>query len=217
MNYLAAFGKPYLFFTLVPVFLVLISLRFLIVRLQGMFGQLRRRWNPPAPYDPHILEYFRNAAVFWFCCLVPSLILLYFAFYLTKYQYLGAHTENGGIAQLKKGTVFYMDQNLKEQSYPVKGNQAAAAGLFLKFPDWAQYIGLGTYHQLVSFRGNEENELHYQKIDPEDLDPYADPFFMFIFKNQKYMVIQALYMESPYFPAGAKHKILVTRNGYIIE
>src|SRR5262245_14711266 len=172
-----AFTAPYLYFTLIAVVILLFILRYAIVRFVYMWRQLQRKWHPPAPYDPHLLQYTRNAFLFWLVLLIPAAILLYFALFLTKYQYIGLHTEPAGVAQLKKGVVRFVGQNLQDGDYPIRGTQAAAAGVLMKFPPWTRYIGLGSYHQLIGFHGNQDNELRYLKPPPEALEPYVDGFF----------------------------------------
>jgi hypothetical protein len=212
-----AFSAPYLHFTLFTLVIFLFILRYAIVRFAAMMRQLRRKWNPPAPFDPHLLTYLRNAFLFWVILLIPAAVLLSFAFFLTKYQYIGLHTEPVGIAQLKKGVVHFTGNNMVECSYQIKGSRAAAAGVVMNFPRWTRFIGLGSYHQLIGFHGNQDNELRYFKPKPDALEPYVDGFFLFLYKHQKWSVIKTQYLESPYFGAGEKHRILITPNGYIVE
>jgi len=212
-----AFTAPYLYFTLFALVIFLFILRYAIVRFVSMMRLLQRKWNPPAPYDPHLLTYLRNAFLFWLVWLIPAGALLFLAFFLTRYQYLGLHTEPVGVAQLKKGSVRFVGNNLQDGDYPIKGSQAAAAGVVIKFPPWMRYIGLSSYHQLIGFHGNQDNELRYLKPPPEALEPYVDGFFLFLYKHQKVSVIRTEYLESPYFGAGEKHRILITPNGYIVE
>lgn len=208
-----AFHRPYIHFTGICLLFILFVVLFLIARLRGMFDQLRRKWNPPAPYQPALLVYFRNSVLWWCFVLLIGFAFLAVAIYLSHYQYVGEGVEVSGIAVHHAGAVRFTSYDGVEQQFQTRGGQIAAGGLFFRFPPWARFLGLATYHRLVTFRGNEENQYHYARPGVEFIQSYADPVYIFLYKRQ---LLDAHYTESVYFPTG-KHQILVTHSGYIVR
>jgi hypothetical protein len=208
-----AFHPPYLHFTAICSLFFLIALWVLIRRFNGMFDQLRRKWNPPAPYQPGLLVYYRNAVWFWSFVLLIAIAFMAVAFYLSRYQYIGGGVEPAGIAVRHGSTVRFTRYTGGEEKFTVHGSQIAAAGLFLRFPDWMRFVGLATYHRLITFRGMDQNEYHYAKPKADWIKPYADPIYVFLYKNGWF---NTYYTESVYF-SGGKNRILVTHSGYIVQ
>jgi len=115
------------------------------------------------------------------------------------------------------GTIRYTNAAGNERTFSVAGPEAAAAGIFLRFSPSMDILGLRTYHRLITFRGNGENKYHYSSPGADWLAPYADWFYLFVYRNQKNLgVVEAFYTESPYF-AGGKRTIFVTHSGYIVQ
>lgn len=213
------FEPPYLHFTLLCLLYVLFVCYFLFKRLGLLFGQLRRKWNPPSPYDPRLMAYYRNAVTFWALFLLVGLVMLSLSFYLSRFQYLGEKVEPAGLATYRGNTVQFVDVDGVEMTVTIKGEQAAAAGVFLRFPDWMGFLGLRTYHRLVTFRGNAQSEYHYgERPDAVWLRSFLDdPIYLFLYKNRNWLKIaDPFYTESVYFING-KHRIHVTHSGYIIQ
>lgn len=213
----SAFQMPYLHFTAICAALVLLCLYFVIKRFAAYFADLRRKWNPPAPYDPILLGFKRRAFFFWLVLLIPSLILLYFALYLTRYQWIGSREETAGeVVALHHGVFEFRDYSGQITNYPVKETKQAAAGLFLHFPKWMRYLGLTTYHQMIGFRSPSEIEFRYMKPTPDYIRLFGDDFFCWVYRNQNWFFMKAIYRESPYF-TGSGHIIYVTHSGYIVQ
>lgn len=215
--FVTAFQPPYFHFTAIAAALVLLCLIFTVSRFHAYFADLRKKWNPPAPYEPLLLGFKRRAFWLWLCLLIPALLLLGFAIYLTTYQWVGNKIEVAGeVTSFHHGAITFRDNRGQVTTYPVQGSKQAAAGLFLQFPSWMRYIGLATYHQLIGFRGPAEMDYRYQKAPPEYISRFGDPFFTFVYKNQGWLFISARYEESPYF-SGPGHRIIVTHSGYIVQ
>jgi hypothetical protein len=184
-----------------------------------MWGQLKRKWNPPAPFEPRLLTYYRNAVWFWGILLFVGIVMFCFAIYLTSYQFIGSKVQIAGHVLHHGSTVQYIDEEGKEMRAATKGPQIAAAGLFVRFPGWMNWIGLDTYHKMVTFRGNIENEFHYGKKPPVlFLESYIhDPLLLFWYKHADSVDFAVpAYIESVYF-GGPKHRLLVTHSGYIVQ
>lgn len=182
-----------------------------------MFDQLKRKWNPPAPFQPQLLQYYKNASIFWSFFVLTGLILLVFALYLSRYQYVGEKVYPAGQASLHRGSVDFFNYDGTSRTYPVRGGEVAAGGIFLRFRPWMRFLGLQTYHKLITFRGNQENTYHYIKPAAAWLESYADRFYVFLYKNKEWIPLaDPFYTESPYF-AGSKRGLLVTHSGYIIQ
>jgi hypothetical protein len=211
-----AFQQPYLHFTLITTGFLLLCVFFLIARLRKVYNQLWRKWHPPTPFDPRLLKYFKNAALWWFFWTLFGGLLVTFALYLCKYQYIGTSVELAGKIRRQGNTIRYANYDHTELTVTVQGGEAAAGGIFLRFPRWMRYLGLQNYHKLITFRGNQENKYHYSKPGPEWLETYADPLYIFIYKHQKGLNLKAFYTESPYF-SGITHRLYVTHSGYIIQ
>jgi len=216
-SFVAAFHSPYLHFTLVATAYLLFVTYFFIGRLKSMFSQLRRKWNPPAPYQPQLLIYYKNASIFWFFVVLTGLVLFLFAIYLSRYQYVGDKVYPAGQATLHRNNVSFVSHNGVSNTYAVRGGEVAAGGIFLRFSPWMRILGLETYHRLITFRGNQENVYHYSKPTAVWLESYADWLYVFFYKNKKWFPFaDPFYTESPYF-AGGKRRLLVTHSGYIIQ
>lgn len=212
-----ALQLPYLHFTFIAGALFFISLYFLLKRARATYAQLRRKWNPPAPYDPRLLKYDRNATLFWLIMLIPSGMLLALAFYLSSYQLLAGKAVIAGRAEWNGNIVRFIRYDGNVMTSPVKGSRAAAAGIFLKFPNILRFLGLRTYHRVITFRGSSEFQYHYMPPDPEWLENYVDPFFCSLYAHRKRLkVVDPTYRESPYFGPG-KHQIFATHSGYIVN
>lgn len=213
-----AFESPYLHFTLIACAVLLISLLFLLRRLTGAIGQMRRKRRPGLPYQPALLRYNIHAAIFWLFPLFLGILLLWFAVYLSGYQYVGARVAKAGVASFHRGSVQYASTDGRQKLVmPVRGKTVAAAGVFLRFPTWLSYAGLGSYHKVISFRGFQDNRYHYIPPDADWLQSYCDPLYLFAYRNSdRAGLLNAFYAESPYFDAG-KHEIYVTRSGYIVR
>jgi hypothetical protein len=167
MNILAsvtkAFETPYLYFTVVSLTVGLFTFYFWTRRLKWMFGQLRRKWKIE-PYDPRLLQYYKNAVWLWSFFFAVGCLMLTFAFYLTTYQFIGSKVEPAGQAVVSASRVEYLGSDGVRITASWKGNQVAAAGMFISFPRWMRYIGLENYHRMLTFRGNGEHDFHYGKI-----------------------------------------------------
>lgn len=213
------FQSPYLHFTAVVVGYLLLVLIFWCSRMKRMFGQLRRKWKPPSPFDPRLLQHYKNAVYVWSVFLLLGLFLFFLSIYLTGYEYVGKKVELSGQMTRRGSQVEFVSSTGVQLSAQVRGNQIAAAGVFLKFPSWMKYIGLETYHRLITFRGNQETEFHYgEKPDAEWLKQYmSDRVFLLLYKYRDWpLLVEPSYTESVYF-SGARNKVLVTREGYIIQ
>jgi hypothetical protein len=214
---LHAFQRPYFQFTTICLLLFLIPLFFFVRRLRALLDQYRKRRNPPMPYQPLLLEYYRNATIFWFIFLIPVTLLLVLAIYLSQFQYLGARAEIAGTANFQGSTVLLTSYNGSQNQFHVKGDRAAAAGIFLKFPRSWSAVGLETYHKLITFRGSEETAFRYFQPSAESLKSDLDPFLCSLYAHRDWIqFVQISYAESPYFAHG-KHRIFVTHSGYIVD
>lgn len=208
---------PYLHFTAVALVFFLISFYFFLRKASAAFGQLRLKWNPPAPYDPRLLRFDLNAAIFRMIFVLIGLVLLLLAVYLSRYQYLTDRATLAGVIVFQKGTAEYRSDAGTGMSARVQGHQAAMAGIILRFPTWLRFVGLGNYHKAVTFRGFNQNEYHYNTPPADWLQTYADGLFVFCYKNKSWLKTpEAIYVESPYFNPG-KHQVFVTHSGYIVD
>lgn len=213
----AAFQTPYLHYTAVAGAVLFLSFYYFIRKAAAVFGHLRLKWNPPAPYDPRLLRYDLNAAIFRFFFVLLGLILFLFALYLTRYQYLGDKATLGGQANFRNGRVEFVGVEGAALSVSVQGHQAAAGGVILRFPTWLRYAGLANYQKIVTFRGFNENQYHYNQPPADWLQAHTDSLFVFFYKNRKWLAVpEAMYVESPYFNPG-KHQVFVTHSGYIVD
>jgi hypothetical protein len=212
-----AFLPPYLHFTLVASALCFFCLYFFLKRLKSTYNLLQKKWHPPAPFDPRLLNYQRNAAIFWFILLIPSGLLMALAIYLSSYQLLAKKAVIAGKAEFRGETVTFTRYDGKIVNSRVNGNRAAAAGIFLRFPNGLGYLGLHSYQKIITFRGSNQFEYHYQPPDPKWLANYVDVFFKFLYTRRDWFQFLApTYRESPYFGAG-KHRIFATHSGYIVN
>jgi hypothetical protein len=186
--------------------------------MSAMFDQLRRKWNPPSPFDPTLLRIYRNAVWFWTPFVLLSAFLVIAAVYLSSYNYIDDRARTAGLAIFKRGALQYTDSRGKVTTVPWRSSRAAAGGIFLRFPKWSKAVGLGTYEKLIAFRSSEQNKYHYQQPDDAWLaEQNADLVFRFLHRNRKYWKFpEAVYMESPYF-SGGQRTLFITRNGYIIK
>ena len=182
-----------------------------------MFSQLRRKWHPPSPYDPTLLRFEKNAVLFWIPFVILSGLLLTFAVYLAGYRYIGNKAQPAGTMVYKNGVLQYTDERGNSMNAKVNGNRFAAGGIFLRFPKWTNFIGLGTYDKVITFRNANQGKFHYQPPDHGWLADYgADKLFVFLYKfREKWKFPETLSIESPYF-SGGKRKLFVTRSGYIV-
>lgn len=214
---MSAFQGPYLHFSLIATGFLAFCLYFLLKRLREMFNQFRRKWNPPAPFQPELLHQAKVGATIWSFFAILGVLLVAFAWYLSHYQYLSTKVDLAGEATLRGGAVNFSSYNGSRNTYTVEGTQAAAGGVFIRFPKWMSYLGLENYHKLITFRGNGENEYHYREPPDSWVKENSDSFFALLYHFRKELsFLQPRYTESPYF-AGSKRKIFVTHSGYIIR
>lgn len=212
-----AFEMPYLHFTGIALAVLLFSLYYFIRKCSAAYGQLRLKWNPPAPYDPRLLRFDMNAALFRLIFVVLGGVLLALALYLSGYQYLGEKATPAGVAVFKKSKVEYRSEAGEDLTVAVQGHQVAAAGILLRFPGFLRYMGLANYHRVITFQSFSHNEYHYKPPPPEWLQNHADSLFIFFYKNRDWLTIpSAVYVESPYFTPG-RHEFFVTHSGYIVN
>jgi hypothetical protein len=212
-----ALEPPYLHFTAIAGILLLLSLYYFIQRVRGAFSQLRRKWHPPSPFDPHMLRYQLNGVKFWTPFLILFAFLVGFAFYLSRYQYIAEKAQPAGSISYSREHINYVNDRGISTDYQVRGGRAAAGGIFLRFPKWLKVLGLQNYHQVVTFRTMDQREYHYNQPDPEWISDYADPLYSFFYRNRNWLKIpETSYIESPYF-SGGKRKLFVTRSGYIVD
>jgi hypothetical protein len=182
-----------------------------------MMTQLHRKWNPPAPFQPALLQHAKTGALLWSFFVILGVLLLTFAIYLSDYQFVSNRVELTGQASLHKHSVNFVSYNGITRAYSVNGNQVAAGGIFIRFPKWMSYIGLENYHKLITFRGNNENEYHYMEPPDSWVKENSDAVYGFLYRfRQTLSFLQLRYTESPYF-SGSKRKIFVTHSGYIIQ
>jgi hypothetical protein len=182
-----------------------------------MYSQLRRKWHPPSPYDPTLLRFEKNAVLFWIPFVIVAALLLTFAVYLSGYRYVGVKAQPAGTIVHKNGVVQYTDERGNQMNVKANGNRIAAGGIFLRFPKWANYVGLGTYEKIITFRNADQGKYHYQPPDAGWLANYgADKIFVFLYRYRaKWKFPESFYVESPYF-MGGKRILFVTRSGYIV-
>jgi len=147
-------------------------------------------------------------------------LLLLTAFYLASFQLIGKKVGISGLVTRKGNQVAFLGTDGRRVEANVQGAQIAAAGIFLRFPNWMDIIGLHTYHRLITFRGMQENEFHYgKKPDANWLRSYVnDPILLFLYKYQNGFrpLIDTFYTESVYFK-GNRERLIVTPQGYIIQ
>jgi hypothetical protein len=214
---LSAFQGSYLHFSLVAAGFFAFTLYFLIKRLREMLSQLHRKRNPPAPFQPSLLHQAKIGVAVWSTIAIFGLLLLALAYYLSHFQFLSTKVDLLGEATLRSGTVHFTRYDGAKLTYGVEGTQAAAGGIFLRFPKWMSHLGLENYHRLITFRGNGENEYHYKEPPDSWIKENSDPFYSFLYSYRKYLeFLQLRYTESPYF-TGSKRKIFVTHSGYIVQ
>jgi hypothetical protein len=182
-----------------------------------MYSQLRRKWHPPSPFDPTLLRFEKNAVLFWIPFVILSGLLLTIAVYLSGYRYIGNKAQPAGTLVHKNGLMQYTDERGNTMNVKVAGNRFAAGGIFLRFPKWANVIGLGTYEKIITFRNADQGKYHYQPPDAGWLGDYgADKIFVFLYRfRDKWKFPETFYLESPYF-SGGKRLLFVTRSGYIV-
>lgn len=220
MNIVRAFQYPYLHFTLICLVLVLISLYFWSKRFGLMWGQYQKKKHPPAPYDPRLYKWYKNAVAFWSVVVFFTLILLLISFYLANFQLIQNKVGVSGlITRTGKHAEFVGSEGQKIEA-EVTGPQMAVAGIFMRFPGWMDILGLHTYHRLVTFRSIQQNEWHYGKKPTADwLQAYVDdPVLLFLYQYRDILdpAVRIFYTESVYFK-GNKERLIVTPEGYIIQ
>jgi hypothetical protein len=212
-----AFHPPYLHFTLIVTLILLFTVWIFFNRFRFFYDQWKRKRNPPAPFQPQLLQYYKSATILWAVFVFFSSLLLAAAFYLTNYQLLIDRVEPAGHAISRGRSVEFIGTRGERLIANPKGSQLAAAGVFLRFPQWMSVLGLHTYHRLITFRGNKETEFHYgKKPDASWLSPHVDAIYKFLYDNKEWAPLDTYYVESVYFPPG-KHRLLVTPKGYIVQ
>lgn len=220
ISVIRAFQFPYLHFTLFCLVLLALILYFWSKRFGLFWDQYQRMKHPPAPYDPRLYKWYKNAVTFWSVLLFIVLFLLLCSFYLAGFQLIGKKVGIAGLVIRQGGNVEFIGTDGQKLVAHVKGSQIAAAGIFMRFPGWMNILGLGNYHRLITFLGNQENEFHYgKKPDVNWIRSYVDdPVLLFLYKHQKGIrpVLTIFYTESVYFK-GSKDRLIVTPQGYIIQ
>jgi len=220
MNLIRAFQFPYLHFTLICLILLAIILYFWAKRFGLLWDQYQKKKHPPAPYDPRLLQWYKNAVAFWSVLLFFALLLLSISFYLATFQYIGKKVSISGMVTRSAAVTQFIGTDGRKVAANVSGAQIAVSGIFLRFPGWMDILGLHTYHKFVTFRSMKQNEWHYgKKPDAEWLRAYVDdPVLLFLYKNQKGLrpFLNIFYTESIYFK-GNKERLIVTPQGYIIQ
>ena len=215
-----AFQFPYLHFTIVCFLFIAFFFFFWFKRFSLFWDQYRRKRNPPAPYDPRLFGWYKNAVTFWSVMLFIGLLFLVVSFYLASFEYIGKKVGVSGLMTRTGSRVAYVERDGRNLTAMVKGPQTAAAGVFIRFPGWMDVIGLRTYHRMVTFRGNHEIDFHYgKKPEASWLKNYVnDPILLFLYKHRDAFdpAIRVFYTESVYF-AGVKKRVVVTNQGYIIQ
>jgi hypothetical protein len=215
-----AFQFPYLHFTIVCLVLLALFLYFWSKRFGLFWGQYQKKKNPPAPYDPRLYKWYKNAVTFWSVMVFIALVLLMISFYLADFQLIAKKVGVSGLVTRRGNRVEFVDAEGRKVEAEVKGPQIAAAGIFMRFPSWMDVIGLYTYHRLITFRGMQQNEFHYgKKPDKNWLASYVDdPVLLFLYNFQDTIrpLLNINYIESVYFK-GSKERIIVTPQGYIIQ
>ncbi len=93
---MSAFQGPYLHFSLIATGFLAFCLYFLLKRLREMFNQFRRKWNPPAPFQPELLHQAKVGATIWSFFAILGVLLVAFAWYLSHYQYLSTKVDRSG-------------------------------------------------------------------------------------------------------------------------
>jgi hypothetical protein len=214
---LAAFQGPYLHFSLIAACFLAFTLYFLIKRLREVFSQLHRKRNPPQPFQPQLLHQAKIGVWVWSIFSILAISILLFAIYLTRFQYISTKVEPAGEASLRNGSIQFTGTDGIKRSFSVKGAQAAAGGIFIRFPSWMSYLGLENYHRLITFRGIGENEYHYKEPPDSWISENSDAVYGFLYRFRKELeFLRIRYTESPYF-SGSKRKLFVTHSGYIIQ
>ena len=220
MSVIRSFQMPYLYFTALCLLLITFFLYFWGKRFALLWDQYRRKRNPPAPYDPRLYQWYKNAVTFWSVMLFFGLLLLFISFYLAGFQYIGKKIGISGLVTRNGNHVEYIGSEGRRLEARVQGPQTAAAGVFIRFPNWMRYLGLRTYHRMATFRGNHQTEFHYgEKPSPQWLKSYVDdPVFLFLYKYRDTLspAVNVFYTESVYF-SGSKKRVIVTNHGYIIQ
>lgn len=148
-----------------------------------------------------------------------GLLLLVLSFYLAGFQFVGKKVGIQGLMTRAGNSVDFVGSDGRRVQAHVKGPQTAAAGIFLRFPDWMDVLGLRTYHRMVTFRGNQETDFHYgKKPDAQWMQKYVnDPVLLFLYKyRDSNPVMNVFYTESVYF-SGNKKRVIITNQGYIIQ
>lgn len=214
---MSAFQGPYLYFSLIAAAFLAFTIYFLIKRLREMFSQLHRKWNPPAPFQPVLLQSAKVGVWIWLFFSVLSASIFLLAIYLSHFQFVSSKVQLAGEATLRNGVVQYTNYDGSKRSFPVKGTRVASGGIFIRFPDWMSYLGLENYHKLLTFRGYGENEYHYKEPPDTWIKQNSDWFYGFLYRYRKELdFLRLRYTESPYF-SGTKRKIFVTHSGYIVQ
>jgi|GEM_PF-4444087 len=220
LSVVRAFQFPYLHYTIVCLILLALILYFWSKRFGLLWGQYQKKKHPPAPYDPRLYQWYKNAVTFWSVMLVFALFLFLTSIYLAGFQYIDKKVGISGLVTRKGNHVEFVGTDGRRVEARAQGVQIAAAGIFLRFPKWMDIIGLRSYHRIVTFRGMQDNEFHYgKKPDSNWLRTYVnDPILLFLYKYQNGIrpVINISYTESVYFK-GNKERLIVTPQGYIIQ
>jgi hypothetical protein len=215
-----AFQYPYLHFTIICLIFLAVFLYFWSKRFGLFWGQYQKKKHPPAPYDPRLYTWYKNAVTFWSFMVLIALVFLMISFYLSGFQLIARKVGVSGVVSRRGNHVEFIDVEGRKVETEVKGPQFAAAGIFMRFPSWMDVLGIYNYHRLITFRGNQQNEFHYgKKPDKNWLASYVDdPVLLFLYNYQDTIrpVLNISYIESVYFK-GNKERIIVTPQGYIIQ
>jgi len=214
-----AFQFPFLHFTIFCLMLIALFLYFWLKRFALWWDQYRRKRNPPAPYDPRLFKWYSHAIQFWSVMLFFGILLLVISFYLAGFEFIGKKVGISGLVTRSGNRVDFIGSDGRKIHAQVKGPQTAAGGVFLRFPNWMNVLGIRTYHRMVTFRGNNEIDFHYgKKPDAAWMQKYVDdPVLLFLYKHRdSNPIVNIFYTESVYF-SGNKKRVIITNQGYIIQ
>src|SRR5688572_11108703 len=136
LSVIRSFQWPYLHFTIFCLILITFFLFFWLKRFALLWDQYRRKRNPPAPYDPRLYKWYKNAVTFWSVMLFFGLMLLVISFYLAGFQYIGKKVGISGLVTRTGNRVEFIGSEGRRVQARVQGPQTASAGLFIRFPNW---------------------------------------------------------------------------------
>src|SRR5262245_25493518 len=116
-----AFRYPYLHFTTICLAFLAFFLYFWAKRFGLFWGQYQKKKNPPAPYDPRLYTWYKNAVVFWSVMVFISLIFLMISFYLADFQLIAKKVGVSGMVVRRGNHVEFVDAEGRKVDAEVKG------------------------------------------------------------------------------------------------